>query len=191
MDRRGVHGAGDRPGEPVPAQCHHRALPRLSGSDVCHLPPPPLLQAAGAAALEPRSAPLPVSRWICASLCVCVCVLRPTLDAKVLLHCSLLVKAFNRVALLAKCEAPVDLYHCGKCVKLVFLNYNCVVFFVSVARSYLDNDSTLTDKDTVMLVEEAVLLIAFAVTEIKRLLFIDSMIDSIKVWGSTIKEWLV
>ncbi|XP_035482610.1 reticulon-2b [Scophthalmus maximus] len=47
-------------------------------------------------------------------------------------------------------------------------------------QSYLDNDSTLTDKDTVMLVEEAVLLIAFAVTEIKRLLFIDSMIDSIK-----------
>lgn len=32
-----------------------------------------------------------------------------------------------------------------------------------------------------MLVEEVVLLIAFAVTEIKRLLFIDSMIDSIKV----------
>ncbi|KAF0038209.1 hypothetical protein F2P81_008693 [Scophthalmus maximus] len=47
-------------------------------------------------------------------------------------------------------------------------------------QSYLDNDSTLTDKETVMLVEEAVLLIAFAVTEIKRLLFIDSMIDSIK-----------
>ncbi|KAM9348912.1 reticulon-2b [Symphorus nematophorus] len=47
-------------------------------------------------------------------------------------------------------------------------------------QSYLDNDSSLTDKDTVMLVEEVVLLIAFAVTEIKRLLFIDSMIDSIK-----------
>lgn len=52
---------------------------------------------------------------------------------------------------------------------------------VSVHRSYLDNDGSLTDKDTVMLVEEAVLLIAFAVTEFKRLLFIDSMIDSIKV----------
>ncbi|XP_018547799.1 reticulon-2b [Lates calcarifer] len=47
-------------------------------------------------------------------------------------------------------------------------------------QSYLDYDSSLTDKDTVMLVEEVVLLIAFAVTEIKRLLFIDSMIDSIK-----------
>lgn len=32
-----------------------------------------------------------------------------------------------------------------------------------------------------MLVEEVVLLIAFAVTEIKRLLFIDNLIDSIKV----------
>ncbi|XP_034538884.1 reticulon-2b [Notolabrus celidotus] len=47
-------------------------------------------------------------------------------------------------------------------------------------QSYLDNDSSLTDKDTVMLVEEVVLLIAFAVTEIKRLLFIESMIDSLK-----------
>lgn len=52
---------------------------------------------------------------------------------------------------------------------------------VSVPRSYLDYDNTLTDKETVMLVEEVVLLIAFAITEIKRLLFIDSMIDSIKV----------
>ncbi|XP_034746005.1 reticulon-2b [Etheostoma cragini] len=47
-------------------------------------------------------------------------------------------------------------------------------------QSYLDNDSSLTDKETVMLVEEVVLLIAFAFTEIKRLLFIESMIDSIK-----------
>ncbi|XP_071316833.1 reticulon-2b isoform X1 [Trachinotus anak] len=47
-------------------------------------------------------------------------------------------------------------------------------------QSHLDYDSSLTDKDTVMLVEEVVLLIAFAVTEIKRLLFIESMIDSIK-----------
>lgn len=52
---------------------------------------------------------------------------------------------------------------------------------VSVPRSYLDNDSSLTDKETVMLVEEVVLLIAFAITEIKRLIFIDSIIDSIKV----------
>ncbi|XP_073334862.1 reticulon-2b [Pagrus major] len=47
-------------------------------------------------------------------------------------------------------------------------------------QSFLDNDSSLTDKETVMLVEEVVLLIAFAVTEIKRLIFIDSIIDSIK-----------
>ncbi|XP_022075174.1 reticulon-2b [Acanthochromis polyacanthus] len=47
-------------------------------------------------------------------------------------------------------------------------------------QSYLDYDSSLTDKETVMVVEEVVLLIAFAVTEIKRLLFIDSLVDSIK-----------
>ncbi|KAF1378756.1 hypothetical protein PFLUV_G00193810 [Perca fluviatilis] len=47
-------------------------------------------------------------------------------------------------------------------------------------QSYLANDSSLTDKETVMLVEEVVLLIAFAFTEIKRLLFIESMIDSLK-----------
>lgn len=53
---------------------------------------------------------------------------------------------------------------------------------VCVHRSYLDNDASLTDKETVMLVEEVVLLIAFAVAELKRLVFIDSIIDSIKVW---------
>lgn len=65
----------------------------------------------------------------------------------------------------------------------VFLHHlrMCVLVRVSFSRSYLDHDSSLTDKDTVMLVEEVVLLIAFAVTEIKRLLFIESMIDSIKV----------
>ncbi|XP_076024249.1 reticulon-2b [Genypterus blacodes] len=47
-------------------------------------------------------------------------------------------------------------------------------------QSHLDEDSSLTDKDTVMLVEEVVLLIAFAVTELKRLIFIASMFDSIK-----------
>ncbi|KAK7922660.1 hypothetical protein WMY93_009562 [Mugilogobius chulae] len=47
-------------------------------------------------------------------------------------------------------------------------------------QSYLDYDSTLTDKETVALVEEVVLLVAFAVTEIKRLLFIESVVDSIK-----------
>ncbi|XP_072302519.1 reticulon-2b [Eucyclogobius newberryi] len=47
-------------------------------------------------------------------------------------------------------------------------------------QSLLDYDSTLTDKETVALVEEVVLLIAFAMTEIKRLLFIESVVDSIK-----------
>uniref|UniRef100_A0A3Q0RYW9 Reticulon n=1 Tax=Amphilophus citrinellus TaxID=61819 RepID=A0A3Q0RYW9_AMPCI len=47
-------------------------------------------------------------------------------------------------------------------------------------QSCLDYDGSLTNKETVMLVEETVLLIAFAVTEIKRLIFIESIIDSIK-----------
>lgn len=50
-----------------------------------------------------------------------------------------------------------------------------------VLRSCLDYDSSLTNKETVMLVEETVLLIAFAVTEIKRLIFIENIFDSIKV----------
>lgn len=64
-DRCGIHRAGDWSGQSVPAQCHHCALPHLSGCHVRHLPPPPLLQAAGAAALEPRGgAPLPVSPFM-------------------------------------------------------------------------------------------------------------------------------
>ncbi|KAF3841201.1 hypothetical protein F7725_007063, partial [Dissostichus mawsoni] len=47
-------------------------------------------------------------------------------------------------------------------------------------ESYLNHDSSLTDRETVMLVEEVVLMIAFALTEIKRLIFIESVIDSIK-----------
>ncbi|XP_057676831.1 reticulon-2b [Corythoichthys intestinalis] len=47
-------------------------------------------------------------------------------------------------------------------------------------QSYLDYDSSLTDKEMVMLVEEAVLLMAFAVTELKRLLFIENILDSLK-----------
>ncbi|XP_026183278.1 reticulon-2-like [Mastacembelus armatus] len=47
-------------------------------------------------------------------------------------------------------------------------------------QSYLNYDGSLTDKETVMLVEEVVLLIAFAITEFKRLIFIDSIFDSIK-----------
>ncbi|XP_029029720.1 reticulon-2b [Betta splendens] len=47
-------------------------------------------------------------------------------------------------------------------------------------QSFLDYDSSLTDKETVVLVEEVVLLVAFAVTELKRLIFIESIIDSIK-----------
>lgn len=55
------------------------------------------------------------------------------------------------------------------------------VFVTLFLRSYLDYDSSLTDQETVMLVEEVVLLVAFAVTEIKRLLFVESIIDSVKV----------
>lgn len=50
-------------------------------------------------------------------------------------------------------------------------------------RTYLDEDSSLTNEDTVVLVEKAVLLIAFALTELKRLLFIGSITDSVKVRG--------
>lgn len=59
----------------------------------------------------------------------------------------------------------------------------CEVIFrdTCARRSHLDYDSSLTDKETVALVEEVVLLVAFAVTEIKRLLFIESVVDSIKV----------
>ncbi|XP_046876408.1 reticulon-2b isoform X1 [Hypomesus transpacificus] len=47
-------------------------------------------------------------------------------------------------------------------------------------QTYLDEDSSLTNEDTVVLVEKAVLLIAFALTELKRLLFIGSITDSVK-----------
>ncbi|KAM8835282.1 reticulon-2b isoform 2-T2 [Synchiropus picturatus] len=47
-------------------------------------------------------------------------------------------------------------------------------------QSYLDYDTSLTDKETVAMVEEVVLLIAFAVSEMKRLLFVDSVVDSVK-----------
>lgn len=63
-------------------------------------------------------------------------------------------------------------------IQLVFFK---VLLCYPVPRSCLDYDSSLTNKETVMLVEETVLLIAFAVTEIKRLVFIESITDSIKV----------
>ncbi|KAK2872653.1 hypothetical protein Q8A67_022550 [Cirrhinus molitorella] len=47
-------------------------------------------------------------------------------------------------------------------------------------QSYLDEDRTLTDEDTVRMAEQIVLLIATAVTELKRLFFIDSIMDSVK-----------
>lgn len=61
MDGGGVHGAGGWSSQSLPAQRHHRAVTRLSGHHVHHLPPSSLLQTAGAAALEPRAAPVPVS----------------------------------------------------------------------------------------------------------------------------------
>ncbi|XP_052444119.1 reticulon-2-like [Carassius gibelio] len=50
-------------------------------------------------------------------------------------------------------------------------------------QSYLDEDRTLTDEDTVRIAEQIVLLIATAVTELKRLFFIDSIMDSVKFVG--------
>ncbi|XP_030218382.1 reticulon-2b [Gadus morhua] len=47
-------------------------------------------------------------------------------------------------------------------------------------QSQLDEDGTLTDEATVAVVEGAVLRIAFALTELKRLVFIGSVVDSIK-----------
>ncbi|TTK94541.1 Reticulon-2 [Bagarius yarrelli] len=47
-------------------------------------------------------------------------------------------------------------------------------------QSYLDEDSSLTDETTVRVVEKIVLLIAFLITELKRLFFIDSVLDSLK-----------
>ncbi|XP_067280035.1 reticulon-2b [Pseudorasbora parva] len=47
-------------------------------------------------------------------------------------------------------------------------------------QSYLDEDPTLTDEDTVRMAEQIVLLIATAVTELKRLFFIESIMDSVK-----------
>lgn len=51
-----------------------------------------------------------------------------------------------------------------------------------VPRSFLDEDATLTDDTTIRVVETIVLLIATSVTEIKRLLFVENIIDSIKVF---------
>ncbi|CAL8401637.1 unnamed protein product [Boreogadus saida] len=47
-------------------------------------------------------------------------------------------------------------------------------------ESQLDEDGTLTDEATVAVVESAVLRLAFALTELKRLVFIGSVVDSIK-----------
>lgn len=88
-----------------------------------------------------------------------------------LLHC---IPDFAPVT---KCREPGRSASLQQLFKVLLRDCMCV----SVCRSYLDNDSSLTEKETVMLVEEVVLLIAFAVTEIKRLIFIDSIIDSIKV----------
>lgn len=69
---------------------------------------------------------------------------------------------------------PLRLYY--KLLELLRWNPDGVHPF----QSQLDYDNSLTDKETVALVEEVVLLVAFAVTEIKRLIFIESLLDSIK-----------
>ncbi|XP_043076852.1 reticulon-2b [Puntigrus tetrazona] len=68
---------------------------------------------------------------------------------------------------------PVCLLY--KAMTLVRLNDGSHPF-----QSYLDEDGTLTDEDTVRVAEQIVLLIATAVTELKRLFFIDSIMDSAK-----------
>ncbi|XP_068187006.1 reticulon-2b [Antennarius striatus] len=84
------------------------------------------------------------------------------------------ITVLSHVCLGAMCVTfPLRLYY--KLLELLRWNPGVHPF-----QSYLDNDSSLTDKETVMLVEETVLLIAFAITEIKRLIFIESVIDSIK-----------
>ncbi|TKS83498.1 Reticulon-2 Neuroendocrine-specific protein-like 1 [Collichthys lucidus] len=84
------------------------------------------------------------------------------------------ITVLSHICLGAICVTfPLRLYY--KLLELLGWNSGVHPF-----QSYLDNDGSLTDKDTVMLVEEVVLMIAFAVTEFKRLLFIDNMIDSIK-----------
>ncbi|XP_071025591.1 reticulon-1-A-like isoform X2 [Oncorhynchus clarkii lewisi] len=69
---------------------------------------------------------------------------------------------------------PLRLYY--KLLELIRKNPEGVHPF----QSYIGDDSSLTDEETVLVVEEVVLMIAFAVTEIKRLLFIGSIMDSIK-----------
>lgn len=47
-------------------------------------------------------------------------------------------------------------------------------------QSYLDEDHALTDEDTIRVAEQIVLLIATAVTDLKRLFFINNIMDSLK-----------
>lgn len=47
-------------------------------------------------------------------------------------------------------------------------------------QSQLEEDGSLTDEDTVLVVESVVLRIAFALTEVKRLVFIENVVDSLK-----------
>ncbi|KAM3600788.1 uncharacterized protein V6R79_002480 [Siganus canaliculatus] len=84
------------------------------------------------------------------------------------------ITVISHICLGAMCVTfPLRLYY--KLLELLRWNPGIHPF-----QSYLDNDSSLTEKETVMLVEEVVLLMAFAVTEVKRLIFIDSVMDSIK-----------
>lgn len=47
-------------------------------------------------------------------------------------------------------------------------------------QSYLDEDRTLTDEDTIRVAEQIVLVIATAVTGLKKLFFINNILDSLK-----------
>ncbi|XP_061608762.1 reticulon-2b isoform X1 [Phyllopteryx taeniolatus] len=84
------------------------------------------------------------------------------------------VTVLSHVCLGVMCVTfPLRLYY--KLLELLRCNPGLRPF-----QSYLDYDGSLTDEETAMLVEELVLLLAFAVTELKRLLFIDNVMDSLK-----------
>lgn len=61
VDRCGIYGTGDVPGQPLPAERHHCALSPVLGYHVHHRHAPSVLQTTGSAALEPWCSPLSVS----------------------------------------------------------------------------------------------------------------------------------
>ncbi|KAL2095313.1 hypothetical protein ACEWY4_010032 [Coilia grayii] len=90
-----------------------------------------------------------------------------------LFQVSLITVMSNSLLTVMAITFPISLLYQG--LTLVRLNDGSHPF-----QSLLDEDLTLTDETTIRVVENIVLLIATAVTEIKRLLFVGNIIDSIK-----------